>query len=83
MWVLVSAGLSLPVQHVDESWQSAEFFANKVASLCMLIVMCMTYLTRQNLPLLMLLITVIVLTGTDVSQSAVQPAPCTFGNHLL
>ena len=28
----VSVGLSLPAQHVDESWQSAEFFANKVAS---------------------------------------------------
>ena len=25
------AGVSLPAQHVDESWQSAEFFANKVA----------------------------------------------------
>ena len=29
-YVLVSAGLSLPAQHVDESWQSAEFFATKV-----------------------------------------------------
>ncbi len=25
------AGLSLPPQHVEESWQSAEFFANKVS----------------------------------------------------
>lgn len=25
-----NCGLSLPAQHVDESWQSAEFFANKV-----------------------------------------------------
>lgn len=30
---LMSVGLSLPAQHVDDSWQSAEFFANKVASL--------------------------------------------------
>lgn len=33
IYTFVSVGLSLPAQHVDESWQSAEFFANKVASL--------------------------------------------------
>ena len=32
-YVLLSAGLGLPSQHVDESWQSAEFFANKVGSI--------------------------------------------------
>ena len=37
VYTLVSAGLSLPAQHVDESWQSAEFFTNKVGLVCMLI----------------------------------------------
>ena len=30
--LILLAGLSLPAQHVDESWQSAEFFANKVCN---------------------------------------------------
>lgn len=34
IYMLVSAGLSSPAQHVDESWQSAEFFATKVGSVC-------------------------------------------------
>ena len=35
--MMVSAGLSLPAQHVDESWQSAEFFANKVGLVYVLV----------------------------------------------
>jgi len=33
------AGLSLPPQHVEESWQSAEFFANKVSIQAMTMVL--------------------------------------------
>lgn len=36
-WILYSGpncGLNLPAQHIMESWQSAEFFANKVNPSC-------------------------------------------------